>query len=92
MPEVIQGQDPEENGKLVKNVVPDEPENERPLDLDDWERYLNPKLMIGRPYLCITEQLPSPEVRSPLSLPPNQESAKMPNQQKMVNLPRISTR
>ncbi|KAJ6985498.1 hypothetical protein NC653_023444 [Populus alba x Populus x berolinensis] len=36
MPEVIQGQDPEENDKLVKNVVPDEPKNERPLDLDDW--------------------------------------------------------
>ncbi|KAL9333387.1 hypothetical protein Peur_073526 [Populus x canadensis] len=36
MPEAIQGQDPEENDKLVKNVVPEEPKNERPLDLDDW--------------------------------------------------------
>jgi hypothetical protein len=36
MPEEIQGQDPEENDKLVKNVVPEEPKNERPLDLDDW--------------------------------------------------------
>uniref|UniRef100_B9HRQ2 Uncharacterized protein n=1 Tax=Populus trichocarpa TaxID=3694 RepID=B9HRQ2_POPTR len=36
MPEAIQGLDPEENDKLVKNVVPEEPKNERLLDLDDW--------------------------------------------------------
>ncbi|KAJ6385873.1 hypothetical protein OIU77_028943 [Salix suchowensis] len=35
MAEVIQGQDPEENDKLAKNVVPEEPRNERHLDLDD---------------------------------------------------------
>ncbi|KAH8498331.1 hypothetical protein H0E87_017301 [Populus deltoides] len=86
MPEAIQGQDPEENDKLVKNVVPEEPKNERPLDLDDWSNR------------CIYHEAPETEtdkldfddwsnrqLRSPLSLPPNQDSAKMPNQQKMVS-------
>uniref|UniRef100_A0A6N2L5W4 Uncharacterized protein n=1 Tax=Salix viminalis TaxID=40686 RepID=A0A6N2L5W4_SALVM len=111
MPEVIQGQDPEENDKPAKNVVPEEPRNEGHLDLDDcsnrciyreapetetekldldnWsnrpevfimERHLDPKLMISRPYIRFMEQLLSPEVRSLLSLPPNQDSAKIPNQ------------
>lgn len=44
------------------------------------ELHLDPKLMISRPYICFMEQLLSPEVRSLLSLPPNQDSAKIPNQ------------
>ncbi|KAF9675998.1 hypothetical protein SADUNF_Sadunf09G0092600 [Salix dunnii] len=35
MPGVVQGQDPGENDKPAKNVVPEEPRNERHLDLDD---------------------------------------------------------